>query len=140
MFMELLKIPKIKVPVYKAPHNPKRAQSKKGTLQNGHIPKRAHSKKSTFQRRHIPKTAHSKKSIFKKEHIPKRVKKHKRKYSNLVQLDFHHRNDVGCNEASDGNVWIELAVFGQKLLLVLPDSTTFDYEKSQNGKRYPFEM
>ena len=41
----------------------------------------------------------------------------KRKHSNLDQRDFHHRNDVGCNEASGGNVLIELAVFGEKILL-----------------------
>ena len=41
----------------------------------------------------------------------------KRKHSNLDQQDFHHRNDVGCNEASGGNVLIELAVFGEKILL-----------------------
>jgi hypothetical protein len=46
-------------------------------------------------------------------------KQRKRKHSNLDQQDFHHRNDVLCNEASDGNVWIELAVFGKKILLVL---------------------
>ena len=33
------------------------------------------------------------------------------------QNSFHHRNDVGCNEASGGNVLIELAVFGEKILL-----------------------
>ena len=67
------------------------------------------------------------------------TKQHKRKHSNPVQLDFHHRNDVGCNEVSDGNVWIELAVFGQKILLVLTERRFLYNDKVRNSKRYPFE-